>query len=85
MQQGGLFVYKGYSKKARHQLTATMRQPTFVYQAVLDNVPENFPGYEKLLRKKRAEYENQYQPFYEMTEDSSIARWLSELTLWSRI
>lgn len=82
VKRGGLFVYKGYSKKARHQIAAYMRQPTFVYQAVLDNVPKNYPGYEKLLRKKRAEYENQCQPFHEMTEDSSIAGWLSSLTLW---
>lgn len=76
------FVYKGYSAAARRQMSASMKQPVPVYQAVLDNAPENFPGYERLLRRKRAEYDNQSQPFAEMQEDPEIARWLSEFTLW---
>ncbi len=82
VKQDGQFLYKGYSKSARQRLTTAMRQPTFVYHAVLEHQPENFPGYERLLRKKYTEYENQSQPFREMTEDPAIAGWLSNLALW---
>lgn len=59
-----------------------MKQPIPVYQAVLDNQPERFPGFERLIRRKHAEYENQSQPFDKMTEDLKITHWLSSLTFW---
>lgn len=82
VKQGGQFVYKGYSPSARRRLTISMQQPTPVYQAVLSRQPEDFPGFERLLRKKQAEYKNQSQPFREMTENPQIAQWLSAFTLW---
>lgn len=82
VKQGGHFIYKGYSKKARQRLTASMKQPVPIYQAVLDNQPELFPGFERLLRRKHAEYKNQSQPFDKMSEDFKIAQWLSALTFW---
>ena len=76
------FVYKAYSAKMRGTLTGDMKTPVPVYQAVLDNDPEQFPGYERLLRRKRREYENQSQQFSEMTEDTEIGAWLKQFTLW---
>lgn len=52
------FVYKAYSAKMRRTLTREMQTPAPVYQAVLENEPERFPGFERLLRRKRREYEN---------------------------
>ena len=82
VKQGNHFVYKDYNKKSRQRLTVSMKQPIPVYQAVLDNQPEHFPGFERLIRRKHAEYENQSQPFDKMTEDLKIAHWLSSLTFW---
>ena len=76
------FVYKAYSVAARRQLTDTMRRPIPVYQAVLDNNPEQYPGFERLLRRKHREYDNQSQAFDGMAEDPEIAVWLRDFTLW---
>lgn len=82
VKQNYQFVYKGYSAKSRKILTDFMRHPTPVYQAVLENQPASFPGYEKFLRRKRTEYENQLQPFAEMDENPQIADWLMRFSLW---
>jgi len=76
------FVYKGYSAAARKRLKAEKSLPVPVYQAVLDNMPEAFPGYERLLRKKRAEYDIQNLAFADMAENPQIASWLAHFTLW---
>ena len=76
------FVYKAYSAKTRSMLTYDMKMPVPVYQAVLDNEPEQFPGFERLLRRKRREYDNQSQAFDNMPEDPAIGTWLKEFTLW---
>ena len=76
------FVYKGYSAKAKRSLSQSQRTPISINDAVLANNPEAFPGYERLLRRKRAAYENQNQQFSEMTENESIADWLKSLSLW---
>lgn len=47
-----------------------------IYQAVLNDEPERFPGYERLLRRKCREYDNQEQPFSEMTENAQLADWI---------
>ena len=83
--QDGRFVYKGYSAKSRREIKETGKVVTPVYQAVLDNEPESFPGYEKLLKRKRREYEIQNQPFSEMTEDPKIGQWLLSLTIWDSL
>lgn len=82
VKQDHQFVYKAYSASAKRQMTPSQRESVPIYQAVLDNHPENFPGYERLLRKKRVSYENQSQPFSEMEEDAGIARWLEDFSLW---
>lgn len=82
VKQNDSFVYKGYSAKAHGTLSAEMKTPVPIYQAVLENAPERFPGYERLLRRKRREYDNQSQPFADMAEDPVIAAWLKEFTLW---
>ncbi len=82
VKQNDCFIYKGYSSKARRDLSLSMYQPVSINDAVLRNFPGNFPGYERLLRKKRAAYENQNQPFSKMTEASDIAVWLNEFSLW---
>ena len=82
VKQDGNFVYKAYSAKARGMLTGDMKTPVPIYQAVLDDAPERFPGFERLLRRKRREYVNQSQPFDDMPEDLSIGAWLREFTLW---
>lgn len=76
------FAYKGYSTAARRRITDKMRIPVPVHQAVLDNTPEKYPGYERLLRRKRSEYDIQNQAFAEMDENPQIAEWLEQFTLW---
>lgn len=76
------FVYKAYSAKARSALTDSMKAPVPIYQAVLDDEPERFPGFERLLRRKRREYDNQSRHFADMPEDPVIGAWLKEFTLW---
>ncbi len=76
------FVYKAYSAKTRAMLTDDMKAPVPIYQAVLDNEPERFPGFERLLRRKRREYDNQSQSFDDMEEDPAIGAWLRKFSLW---
>ena len=82
VKQGYDFVYKAYSSKTRRTLTPAMRQQIPVYEAVLEYEPERFPGYERLLRKKRREYDKQSMDFATMPEDAHIADWLSAFSLW---
>lgn len=82
VKQRGQFVYKGYSAKARRTLTDGQRLPVPVYQAVLDNAPGKYPGFERLLRKKRAEYDCQEQSFEGMAEDNGIKKWLEAFSLY---
>lgn len=81
----GRFVYKGYSAKAKREIKEAGKTDTPVYRAVLNNDPQAYPGYEKLLKRKRREYEVQNQPFSEMTEDPLIGQWLSNLTIWDSL
>mgnify|MGYP000884701684 CR=1 FL=1 len=76
------FVYKAYSRKMAKLLTDEMRAPVPIYQAVLNDEPERFPGYERLLRRKRREYDNQEQPFSEMTENAQLADWIGRFQYW---
>ena len=82
VKQNDNFVYKAYSAKTRSMLTGDMKTPVPVYQAVLDDEPERFPGFERLLRRRRREYDNQSQSFDDMAEDPAIGTWLKEFTLW---
>lgn len=82
VKQEDSFVYKAYSAKTRSTLTDNMKTPIPIYQAVLDNEPEQFPGFERLLRQKRREYDNQSQLFDDMPENPVIGKWLEEFTLW---
>jgi len=75
-------AYKAYSTKMRRLLSGEMQVPMPIYQAVLDNTPERFPGFERLLRRKRREYDNQNQPFDGMEEDPVIGVWLQKFKLW---
>ena len=76
------FVYKAYSRKMAKLLTDEMRAPVPIYQAVLNDEPERFPGYERLLRRKRREYDNQEQPFSEMAENAQLADWIGRFQYW---
>ena len=82
VKQDHRFIYKAYSAKSRKNLPPSAKEGVPVWQAVLDNYPENFPGYERLLRRKRAEFDSQNQPFSEMTADAGIAEWLERFSLW---
>ena len=82
IKRKGEFAYKGYSSAARRQIRDSKRLPVPVYRAVLENTPESYPGYERLLRRKRAEYENQNVLFAEMDEDPAITEWLDDFSLW---
>lgn len=82
VKQNDTFVYKAYSAKTRRELSQSQRTPISVNDAVLADNPSAFPGYERLLRRKRAAYENQNQQFSEMAEDTTIADWLTSLSLW---
>ena len=82
VKQNDQFVYKAYSTKAKQLIPPEWSEPVTVNDAVLDNTPERFPGFERLIRRKRREYENQSQRFADMEEDPFIAEWLEEFTLW---
>ena len=82
VKQKGQFVYKAYSTKARHRLAEEKRPSVPIYQAVLNNEPGQYPGFEALLRRKCREYSNQSQAFHDMPEDPEIAAWLRDFTLW---
>lgn len=82
VKQDHQFIYKGYSARVRQQMPEEMCRPVPVYQAVLDNDPGRFPGFERLLRRKRREYDNQSQPFASMADAPEIAAWLEQFTLW---
>lgn len=82
VKQNDQFVYKAYSTASRRQLTEGMKRPVPVYQAVLNDAPEQYPGFERLLRRKRREYDNQSQAFDSMPEDPEIDVWLRNFTLW---
>lgn len=82
VKQNHQFVYKAYSTASRRRLTEGMKRPVPVYQAVLNDAPEQYPGFERLLRRKRREYDNQSQAFDSMSEDPEIDSWLRNFTLW---
>lgn len=82
VKRKGDFLYKGYSAAVRRQIKDSKLLPVPVYQAVLENTPDSYPGYERLLRRKRAEYEIQNMPYAEMDVDTAIAKWLSDFSLW---
>lgn len=82
VKQEDCLVYKGYSAKVRRQMTDSMRQPVPIYQAVLDGNPDDYPGFSKMLRGKRREYDVQNQPFSNMDEDADIDAWLRRFELW---
>ena len=82
VKQNDQFQYKAYSPKASRQMRPEQKEPVPIYQAVLDNEPGRFPGYEHFLRRRRREYDRQSQSFREMPEDPNIATWLQEFTLW---
>ncbi len=81
----GCFIHKGYSAKTRRQVKEMGSNPVPLYQAVLDDDSASYPGYEKLLRRKRREYEIQDMPFSEMQEDPEINKWLDELRIWDAL
>lgn len=80
--RNGSFIYEGYSGHSRRMITGAMKDPVPVYQAVLNNTPAQYPGYEKLLRRKQREFEIQNLPFSTMQEDPAIGAWLTSLSLW---
>ena len=82
VKQNDQFQYKAYSPKTSRQMRPEQKEPVPIYQAVLDNEPGRFPGYERFLRRRRREYDRQSQSFREMPEDPDIATWLQEFTLW---
>ena len=82
VKRDGDFIYKAYSAKTRPLVTPDMREPIPLYQAVLDEQFGKFHGYERLLRRKQREYNQQCLPFSEMREDDGIAAFLNTLTLW---
>ena len=82
VKQNDQFVYKAYSVKAKQMIPAGWQEPVTVNDAVLDDDFSRYPGFERLLRRKRREYETQSRKFKDMEEDSFIAGWLSEFTLW---
>ena len=82
VKQNDQFVYKAYSAKAKLLIPPGWSDPVSVNDAVLEDATERYPGFERLLRRKRREYENQSQRFAEMAEEPFIAEWLEEFTLW---
>ena len=75
-------AYKAYSRKTKLDMPNYMNTPTQIFDAVLDDDPEQYPGFERFLRRKRREYDNQSQRFSEMKESEKIAGFLRDLTIW---
>ena len=48
VKQDYCFQYKAYSRKVRQRIPPENRQPIPIYQAVLDDTPERYPGFERL-------------------------------------
>ena len=82
VKQKYCFVYKGYSPKAVKTLSEEQKKPIHMYDIVTGSCFDEFPGYEKLIRRKQNEYIVQSQPFADMTEDSEISEWLNAFSLW---
>ena len=78
------FVYKGYSSKARRQMSESMKTPVPIYEIASSDGVGEFPGYERLIRRKQREYATQNQPFSYMEEDADIAKWLLDFHLWDK-
>lgn len=84
VKQNYQFAFKGYSAKTRRSPAVSKQLPVPIYQAVLEEDYSAFPGYERLLRRKQAEYQLQNQPFDDMETDPDIAGWLEQFSLWDR-
>lgn len=81
-QDGGL-VYKGYSKKARQTMTPDMKEQIPFYALASGQMDDTgLKPYGRLIRRKQRNYERETKPFADMTEDVSIARFLSEFTVY---
>ncbi len=76
------FVYKGYSGKACRQIPEEKRAPVPMYEIVSSDGAWEFPGYERLVRRKQREYIKQNRPFAAMEEDPEIGAWLANFHLW---
>ena len=82
VKQDYTLAYKGYSAATRKMVKDGAFSTTQIYDAVLENHPEDFKGFERLLRRKRRGYENQNQHFCDMADDPDIAVWLENFSLW---
>lgn len=76
------FVYKGYSPKAKRELTDEMKTPIPIYEAVSSDGITHLDGFERLIRRKQKEYIRQNQQFENMQEDQDISNWLTDFQLW---
>lgn len=76
------FVYKGYSGKARRQIPEDKKTPVPIYEIASSDEAGEFPGYERLIRRKQQEYIRQNRPFEFIQEDLKIGAWLSAFHLW---
>lgn len=78
------FVYKGYSAKARKQMSDEMKNPVPIYEIASTDGLGEFPGYERFVRRKQQEYATQNMPFSYMNEDPDITKWLLNFHLWDK-
>lgn len=76
------FVYKGYSSKTKGMLSEQQKTPVPIYDIVSGACFDEFPGYEKFIRKKQVEYAKQNAQFADMREDPEIKQWLDDFTVW---
>lgn len=76
------FVYKGYSSKSKGMLSELKKTPVPIYDVVSGACFDEFPGFEKLIRRKQEEYTVQNAQFADMSEDSKIKEWLDSFTVW---
>ena len=76
------FVYKGYSPKSKGMLSESQKIPIPLYDVVSGACFDEFPGYEKYIRKRQNEYAVQSAQFADMAEDTEIKEWLDNFTVW---
>lgn len=83
-QDGGL-VYKGYSQKSRNSIPAELKQPIPFYELASGQVDaKGYELYGRLIRRKQRNYERETKPFKEMVEQSDIAQYLDEFTVYDK-
>lgn len=84
------FRLKAYSKKHRHALkNADIRKQWTFNEIILEGtegkeLPRLTPGFNRLIERKRKQYQLQETPFKELAADANISNFMSQFTFLSK-